>query len=285
MSTKAWTAFVWISTVTAFSVLVSGGVTYVLFEINPEVVRSKVQIVALILPAIIAPTCCAMVLREKFKAQALAKENDRLAHIDELTGIPNRRSFFKQAARKVSLWLGGQKNVAFILCDIDEFKKFNDKFGHDTGDFVLIHVSSILNNVSPSDALVARLGGEEFIILCAFMDEEEAIKVVANIVQTVADTPLLYDKRSHRVTISAGVCYSPSMIDLSTAMSQADKAMYEAKTNGRNRFVITASRAKEDTRYQGALTPTGTRTVMARSSETGLVSTRLDQSREQAPSN
>ena len=240
MSSKAWTAFVWISTVTAFSVLVSGGVTYVLFEIDPEVVRSDVQFVALILPAIIAPTCTALVLREKFKAQALAKENDRLAHTDVLTGLPNRRSFFKQAARKVSQWLGAQKDVAFILCDIDEFKKFNDTFGHDTGDCVLIHVSSILNNVSPSDALIARLGGEEFVILCALKGEEEAKQAVAKIVETVADTPLLHDKRSHRVTISAGVCYSPSPIDPSIAMSQADKAMYAAKTNGRNRYVIAA---------------------------------------------
>ncbi|MEL6830513.1 MAG: GGDEF domain-containing protein, partial [Pseudomonadota bacterium] len=100
--------------------------------------------------------------------------------------------------------------------------------------------SSILSNVSPSDALIARLGGEEFVILCAFEGEEEAERAVANIVQTVADTPLLHGKRSHRVTISAGVCSSSASIDPSIAMSFADKAMYEAKTNGRNRYVVAA---------------------------------------------
>lgn len=227
----------WVFGITVFSVLVSGGVTFILFEIDPEVVRSDVQIVSIILPIFIAPICTILVLRERLKAQRLAEENRWLANTDALTELPNRRAFFGTATKGLST---GQNILAYIICDIDEFKNFNDRYGHHTGDQVLVHVARTIRNAISDDGIVARLGGEEFGIKLLVGSETEALQIAERIVKSVELASLVVGGRSHKVTISAGISLAKEDLEQSKAMSSADKAMYEAKSQGKNRVVLAA---------------------------------------------
>lgn len=237
MSAKYWISALWVFGVTCFSVLVSGGATFILFEIDPEVIRSDVQTVSIILPLFIAPTCTLLVLKEKFKAQRLAEENQHLANTDVLTELPNRRAFFNAQLGSSSDAPG---ELAYIICDIDGFKQFNDRFGHDTGDQVLIHVARTIQSTIPEGAFVARLGGEEFGIKISVESEEHARQLAEQMVASISRASLIFGGQSHNVTISAGVCIVSSDFEQSKAMSSADKAMYRAKSQGKNRVVLAA---------------------------------------------
>ncbi len=237
MNSNFFKSALWVFSITAFSVLVSGGVTFVLFEIDPEVVRSDVQIVSLILPIFVAPICTILVLRERHKARQFAEENRLLANTDALTELPNRRAFFNAATDVLST---REHALAYMICDIDGFKHFNDRYGHDTGDQVLIHVARTIRNTIPDDALVARLGGEEFGIRILVESEKAGKQIAEQIVNSVELAPLVFGGRSHKVTISAGVCIANADLGQSQAMSSADKAMYEAKSQGKNRVVLAA---------------------------------------------
>lgn len=237
MNSNFFISAFWVFGITAFSVLVSGGVTFVLFEFDPEVVRSDVQIVSLILPAFIAPVCTVMVLRERQKARHLAEQNRHLANTDVLTGLPNRRAFFSAATEMSST---GDEVLAYIICDVDEFKHFNDRYGHYTGDQVLVHVARTIRNTIPDNGFVARLGGEEFGVKILVETKQAAKKIAEQIVRSVELASLVVSGRSHKVTISAGVSLAKADFNQSEAMSSADKAMYEAKSQGKNCVVLAA---------------------------------------------
>jgi len=154
------------------------------------------------------------------------------AYVDALTEIPNRRSFMAQAGRQLRLAPGGQY---LAMIDIDNFKRVNDRFGHDVGDEVLKRVALHIK-ASMASFEFARLGGEEFAIFFQGLDQQGAEQQVAALCQRVRE-----DSSEHPVTVSIGLARVDQGDSLTTALVRADQALYEAKHSGKDRFVLWSS--------------------------------------------
>ncbi len=162
--------------------------------------------------------------------------------VDTLTGIANRRYFDKQLNGE---WLRGRRNntpLSLIIVDIDNFKLYNDNYGHLNGDKCLHRVAQALQNgvKRPTD-LVARYGGEEFAILLPETELEGAAMLAESLRQQIINLslPHAYSPVYNQVTISLGVAtVFPHNIPASILVERADKALYRAKRNGRNRVAL-----------------------------------------------
>jgi diguanylate cyclase (GGDEF)-like protein len=164
----------------------------------------------------------------------LIRESYRLAFYDELTSLPGRRALVEDMAK-----LGMKYSLAMI--DIDHFKKFNDTYGHDTGDEVLKMVASRLANVS-GGGKAYRYGGEEFVLLFPSKTLEESYTHTDILRDTIAKSPFsIRNKKSTKtiyINISSGIVQrSSNDKDPFAVMKRADNALYKAKKAGRNQVV------------------------------------------------
>ncbi|MBB1250061.1 sensor domain-containing diguanylate cyclase [Rhizobium sp. G21] len=169
--------------------------------------------------------CLFIIIMVKERTEA---DLHRLIATDELTGLPNRRHFFNG--------LPQQPNTgdAFILLDIDHFKRVNDTMGHAAGDEVLRKVAAAISGGLPSHAIYGRLGGEEFGVFLPGSGHDAALALAELIRKRI---------ESHDgvvTTISAGVAIARTANGISDVMSAADAALYKAKQNGRNRVWLHA---------------------------------------------
>ena len=176
----------------------------------------------------------------------LAKANKKLeilSNLDGLTGLPNRRKFdaFYQSA-----WQQACESalpLAIIMLDVDWFKNFNDRYGHQEGDDCLRRISRILEQITgSSQGLAARYGGEEFVVVLPGCEGPEALTVAQKIGKAVEDAGIPHDKiqATGVVTVSAGVafCYPATGQNPEDLLKKADAALYKAKANGRNNSVL-----------------------------------------------
>ncbi len=152
------------------------------------------------------------------------------AYVDALTEIPNRRSFMAKAQSR--LQEGDEQSRYLAMIDIDNFKKVNDQFGHDTGDVVLKRTAANIK-ASMTEFEYARLGGEEFVICLWGVSQELAEQRVNALCQRVRE-----DLTEHPVTISIGLTRIDRDDNLSNALTKADEALYQAKHAGKDRYVL-----------------------------------------------
>jgi diguanylate cyclase (GGDEF)-like protein len=162
-----------------------------------------------------------------------------LAFTDSLTGIPNRRFFMEYVNNEFS----SQENIAatmgIILFDIDHFKRINDTFGHDCGDEALKMVVARAQSVLRESDVMARLGGEEFIILVHNLELNNLVSLAKRILSRIKSMEFIYNGEKIPVTVSAGVAVRENILQPHMhIIKQADVALYRAKTNGRNRVGI-----------------------------------------------
>ena len=168
------------------------------------------------------------------KNAALLAQLERQAMSDSLTGLPNRRAFEIEAARMVARARRSAAPMTVGIADIDFFKKVNDGYGHKVGDEVLSAVSVVLSQSARSTDYVARIGGEEFGLMFPDATPESAAAVAERMRSAVMNFPLRTASGAElKVTISIGLAAFEG--ELSEALSHADRALYEAKRNGRNR--------------------------------------------------
>jgi diguanylate cyclase (GGDEF)-like protein len=179
-------------------------------------------------------------LRSRLKAgiRVLDMEHhfERVAMVDGLTELPNRRSLDDTFSRQLTRTLREQQPVSLLMIDVDHFKALNDTHGHMTGDAVLRRVAQILRQqVRPQD-LVARYGGEEFALLLPNTEPDAAVSIADRLRKAIALGQVNGASESFpSVTVSVGVSSARTAISLSELMSQADAALYRAKQAGRNR--------------------------------------------------
>lgn len=175
----------------------------------------------------------------QYAAQLTAanKKLQTMAMTDPLTGLPNRRSAMLRMKDVVAESSRYDEKLSCIMIDIDHFKNINDTFGHDCGDIVLKDISHIFNSKARSYDMVSRMGGEEFLIICARSDQSESMMLAERLRDAVEHhETLTQDGRVIQVTISCGVAaWKPSYTSDSQLLKQADIALYKAKQNGRNR--------------------------------------------------
>ncbi|MBL9015094.1 MAG: GGDEF domain-containing protein [Myxococcales bacterium] len=165
----------------------------------------------------------------------------KLASIDSLTGLVNRRRFFKQATQELARARRYGSPVAIVLVDLDHFKRINDEHGHPVGDQALAHAAGVLAREVRDLDIVARYGGEEFAMLLPMTTATGAKEVAERCTQKLAATPLAIDGRAPiRITASMGLtCAEQSSTDtLEALLTAADAALYRAKEGGRNRVEV-----------------------------------------------
>jgi diguanylate cyclase (GGDEF)-like protein len=168
---------------------------------------------------------------------------ERAAMFDGLTGIHNRRWLDETLHRMVRRQQQGRGELSLALIDIDHFKTFNDRFGHAAGDHVLTVVATRLaSNLRPTD-LVARFGGEEFVIIFPDTDLSNAACAADRVREAVANEKVVMPDGTElpRVTISLGVTQLAAGQTVPDLLKTADFAMYRAKRDGRNRVVLGAA--------------------------------------------
>ncbi len=174
-------------------------------------------------------------LRTADRVTAMQHELCRLASTDFLTGLPNRRAFFDNAAKAVERAQLGHPLSALML-DLDHFKQINDTYGHDIGDEVLKRVAI---EIAPLPG-TGRLGGEEFVVL-SVMRLEDSVEMADRIRQAVGELGVPVINSTVAVTCSIGVAEWEPGDTIDKLLRRADVALYEAKRSGRNRVVASDS--------------------------------------------
>ena len=173
-----------------------------------------------------------------FLASVLIEYQQHLSHLateDPLTRLLNRRGL--EGALYISLAQAGRQGLptAAIMVDIDHFKEINDSFGHETGDHVIRQVAGILQQMSRASDVVARTGGEEYLLILPATTLDAARILAERIRAAIGERPLLVDQQRIPVTVSLGVACVTGEVDLDELSQEADRAMYLAKRGGRNR--------------------------------------------------
>jgi diguanylate cyclase (GGDEF)-like protein len=168
-------------------------------------------------------------IRKKLEEQAKVLQS--LSSTDELTGLMNRREVNLRAPEVINQAKRYVHTITLLMIDIDYFKKINDSYGHLEGDRVLKELGLRLKTFGRQTDLIARFGGEEFIMLLPDTDATDA-KLFA---QRLHKLMLEIEENNTPVTISIGITMSDGSQDLEDLTKQADIALYKAKNNGRNR--------------------------------------------------
>ena len=193
-------------------------------EMNRELIRSKMEL-------------------EKLTRELEQKNKllENLANIDGLTEINNHRFFQNFLDQEINRSIRNESTISILLADIDHFKRFNDTYGHQTGDFILKEFCRICKENIREYDLIARYGGEEFIFVLPETEPNEALQVAEKLRALVEEYPFDDGQSVYRVTISIGVASArPSGpgFKKNEFIGLADKALYQAKNSGRNQVAM-----------------------------------------------
>ena len=166
--------------------------------------------------------------KEKFKS---------LAEIDPLTGLYNRRAFFGLSGEIVKKYSELDLPVTVIMLDVDCFKSINDAYGHSVGDQVLVALSGLIKKMFRTTDVIARIGGEEFAILCPNSDFVKDVAPLENLKKAIEGFQVSAEGHKIKVTVSIGATTGKKTDDLDALIKQADRMLYRAKESGRNCIV------------------------------------------------
>jgi len=160
-----------------------------------------------------------------------------LAHYDPLTGLANRLLLTERQKRAVTRAERSGQRVALLAVDLDHFKAINDTCGHEVGDAVLVEVARRLSVSTRCEDTVARMGGDEFVVLLEDLENADGARRVAQRIQNAFATPIVIDGKELSTTPSVGIALFPDdAADLGELQRHADAALYEAKHAGRNAY-------------------------------------------------
>lgn len=173
------------------------------------------------------------------KVSRYAIKLQRDANFDFLSGLLNRRAFNIIAQQSISASHRYNRQLSIIMFDIDFFKRINDAYGHEVGDRAIKHVSNILDSYSRESDCVARIGGEEFVLLLSDTGKEGAEQLANKLRKKVENTPLIANDDEIHITLSGGVAVvKAGDRNIESALSDADEALYRAKKDGRNQVQL-----------------------------------------------
>ena len=171
----------------------------------------------------------------------LTAANERLAvaaKIDPLTGLYNRRGFAEEAETEIKRVFRSGRPFSIVIGDVDNFKDFNDQYGHACGDHVLNRVSDLLRERTRDVDRIARWGGEEFILLLPETEAAGAGALAAKLRETIADNLFEFEDRRLRITMTFGVAEHRKGESLEACIARADAALYHGKEHGRNKVMV-----------------------------------------------
>jgi two-component system chemotaxis response regulator CheY len=228
-----------------FEGMSAGADDYLIKPIDPFAVRTR----------LVAAERVTALHRQLVGAHAQLKKANRvllsLSLTDTLTGLGNRRRMEEDLTRAHARALRVGRSYGMVLFDIDHFKFYNDHYGHQAGDETLRQVARCLDEAARADESIYRYGGEEFLVLLPDCSVDDATAAAERIRQALTDTALPHDARPTVppvVTVSGGVsCWTPgSPISMPDLLHQADEALFQAKSAGRNRVHVAHAHPDRD---------------------------------------
>jgi len=172
------------------------------------------------------------------------RQAERNAHTDSLTGLGNRHWMRTMFEREVTRTLHNKKELCLMMVDVDNFKLFNDRYGHIAGDRVLVAVAEALRQYLRPTDLVARFGGDEFAALLPDLKVKQARQTAERVRQQIA--ALSPASLTTAITVSIGIASKTDDDDVATLVQRADAAMYDAKQAGRNRVTVAATKTSDE---------------------------------------
>lgn len=224
--------------ITAAAVVASLCLTFLLSFFLSGVWRPDTNglIIATLAPLLIAPCASYFNISLSYRLRLANERLRSLSETDPLTDTLNRRRFMEVAARELSLARRHCVPTSVVLMDFDFFKEVNDRHGHAAGDQTLVHAIDVVRSVIRESDVLARFGGEEFILLLPHTAREGALSLAGRILQQVRETPIQLPGATLNITLSAGcVTCETSETPLDLMMNRADELLYRSKKLGRNR--------------------------------------------------
>jgi len=162
----------------------------------------------------------------------------KLATIDSMTGLLNRRQFFVVAEVERERSRRYRRPLSMLMIDIDEFKSINDSFGHDVGDEVILLVANVCQSLIRSTDFIARLGGEEFALLLPETGLKDAGDLAERLREAVSKITVAETAGVFTPTVSIGVSEAADGMPIADLLKRADVALYDAKQGGRNKVSL-----------------------------------------------
>lgn len=178
-------------------------------------------------------------LRSSFKKQCLSeKKLEKMAHFDALTRLPNRVLLANRIYHAMAQAPRREETFAVLYLDVDGFKQVNDSHGHEAGDLLLISLADRMSKSLREGDTLARVGGDEFVFVLINLSDRSTCEQVMKRLLSAVSEPVLIDGHNLQVSASLGATFYPqrNTIDADGLIVQADKAMYQAKNAGKNRF-------------------------------------------------
>lgn len=172
-------------------------------------------------------------------------ELDFAAKTDQLTGIYNRRYILKRIEEELAQFSQEACTFSLALADVDFFKKVNDEYGHEVGDKVLLMVAGMLKSSLRKQDVVARWGGEKFLVLLPETTSEQAQQLLEGVREQIAQTGLWDEERNIQVTVTLGIAAMQKGETIDAVMNYADIALYRGKKNGRNCVIVNNGTMKD----------------------------------------
>jgi diguanylate cyclase (GGDEF)-like protein len=213
-------------------------------EGTPQTAEARLIVAfSIMLVALFFLACEVTALRKAFERRrmrldsAMQKLSD-LAMRDDLTGLYNRRYVMEVLTRQKALADRGHVGFTLCYCDLDHFKRINDRYGHQRGDDVLREFGALADQVVRSVDFVARFGGEEFLLVLVDADAEEARRVATRLGDRTRGLPLDARQPEHHLTVSVGIAEFHPGEGIEDVIQRADRALYQAKSSGRDLIVI-----------------------------------------------
>ena len=194
-------------------------------------------------------------LEEQLKrtAEELARKNrqlEKLAVTDELTRLRNYRYFTENLPRVIQKHFEEKKPMALLAMDLDNFKRYNDTYGHQAGDKLLAEVAEIVRGFLRTDDFAARYGGDEFVLVLSNCDADEAVDTAERLCAKIASTPMPDNmgQRTEHITASIGVAVmKDEFIDAEELLRRADTALYVSKARGKGRVTLYEVKIESET--------------------------------------
>lgn len=169
-------------------------------------------------------------------------ELSTIANYDSLTGLSNRRYFMTVATEYIKKAEKESQRFSLMFIDLDYFKAVNDRFGHETGDQLLIIIAKKIGSLIKISDVASRVGGDEFVLLIKDVDQSQIEDIAKRILDRVSETIIINGNQCH-VGVSIGVSTFPTDgTTIDELLSKSDEAMYSVKKEGRNNFKITSSK-------------------------------------------
>ena len=175
-------------------------------------------------------------INEKLKIEI--ERCEYLANRDYLTGIYNRRYVMERLGEELLRFRRNEKPFTIGLFDLDDFKLFNDTYGHECGDFILISLTKLITeNIRGTDCF-ARWGGEEFICMLTETDIYKAEILINKVKKMINDTKFIFNNIEMSITFTCGLSQISKDENIDKCLGRADKALYEGKNNGKNQVIL-----------------------------------------------